>query len=401
MGTKKAIGPIVAEIAKSSRQGSFLDLFCGVGCVAQNIGTERVIWANDAQKFAFSLAKAMFTSSQGLFEAMHAPEMFKLFKANKATLTDKLDDLVHQEEATLDSMNVETISNFYKIIPNVETSQLSEEERRRNSNNIHAHPFSLFTICYPGTYLGLSQCIEVDSLRYAISLLNRQNVINDECQNWFILALCKAISNCSTTTGHFAQFLNPNTNNIKYYINKRRKSVLTEMHSIIPNCIPIGTSVWRENNKVFNRDALFLLDQLIEHGEAPAVVYADPPYTEDQYSRFYHLYETLIAYDYPEVQHKAKYRKDRFRSSFSLKSIAGSKIEELIKKCSFLGSDLLLSYPQNGLLGNSLESIPGLVGKYYNRSEVVKVISHSHSSFGASNSKSKSEILEIIFRGYN
>ena len=31
--------------------------------------------------------------------------------------------------------------------------------------------------------------------------------------------------------------------------------------------------------------------------QRPAIIYADPPYTDDQYSRFYHLYETALLYD--------------------------------------------------------------------------------------------------------
>lgn len=401
MGTKKSIGPFVAEIARESRRGPFLDLFCGIGCVGQNVGTERIIWANDAQVFAFSAAQAVFTSIKGLVDGIFTHEISKQFKTNVELLSNTLDGLIQQEDAALASSDIETIYNYYRLLPNVANSQQLENERRYKNINNSDQPFNLFTICYPGTYLGLFQCIEVDSLRYAIHSLNTQNIINDEDQNWLVLALCKAISNCSTTTGHFAQFLNLNSNNLKYYLNKRKKSVLDEMYSVIPNCIPTGTLEWRVNNRVFNNDALSLLDQLIEISDAPAVVYADPPYTEDQYSRFYHIYETLIHYDYPVVEYKAKYRNNRFRSTFSLKSVAESKIDELIHKCSLLGSDLLLSYPQNGLLGNSLESIPKLMAKHYANSEIAKVIPHTHSSFGAANSKSKRETYEIIFRGHH
>ena len=51
----------------------------------------------------------------------------------------------------------------------------------------------------------------------------------------------------------------------------------------------------------------------------PAVVYADPPYTSDHYSRYCDLYETLILYDYPLSEATGRYRPDGFFSRFSIK----------------------------------------------------------------------------------
>jgi adenine-specific DNA-methyltransferase len=54
-------------------------------------------------------------------------------------------------------------------------------------------------------------------------------------------------------------------------------------------------------------------------------VYADPPYCFVHYSRFYHALETLVLYDYPEIQKKnnvivkGRYREDRHQSPFALK----------------------------------------------------------------------------------
>lgn len=401
MGTKKAIAPRVAEIANKSKKGVFLDLFCGIGSVGQVIGTKRPLWANDAQKFAFTVAQSVFTSTTSLCVCVKSRDMLDLFEENKASLSVELGKLVEKERTVINTGDINSIVYFYDALSTVSNCQDLESERTLKSKNPNLFPFNLFTICYPGTYLGLLQCVEVDSLRYAIFALRASGNISEEDQNWLLLALCKAISNCSTTTGHFAQFLTINNNNIKYFVGKRKKSILTEMGLAVSCCIPAGDLNWRLKNKVFNHDALSLLDILIGAGEAPAVIYADPPYTDDQYSRYYHLYETVIKYDYPKVEFKAKYRCDRFRSTFSLKSAAESEIDKLVMKCSELHSDLLLSYPQNGLLGNSLDSIPKIIQKYYDKSEILQIIPHTHSSFGAANSKSKNEIMEVIFRGYN
>jgi adenine-specific DNA methylase len=55
-----------------------------------------------------------------------------------------------------------------------------------------------------------------------------------------------------------------------------------------------------------------------------AVVYVDPPYRREEYSRYYHLLETLTDYSYPSVVGKGrvpdKSRGERFRSEFSTRN---------------------------------------------------------------------------------
>ena len=74
----------------------------------------------------------------------------------------------------------------------------------------------------------------------------------------------------------------------------------------------------RFNNKSFNLD----YKELFKCNEFKNVscVYIDTPYTGEQYSRFYHILETVAKYDNPKLEFKAKYRTDRFMSNFSLRS---------------------------------------------------------------------------------
>jgi hypothetical protein len=65
---------------------------------------------------------------------------------------------------------------------------------------------------------------------------------------------------------------------------------------------PYGTKTWRRRNRVFNEDALQLwplLDSI--RLKADPIFYADPPYSKEHYSRYYHVLETLTSYDYPEA----------------------------------------------------------------------------------------------------
>src|SRR4051794_20515168 len=62
MGTKKQIVSEVAEVIAQARSGPFLDLFAGISTVATAVAPARSIWCNDAERFAYDLATAKFTS---------------------------------------------------------------------------------------------------------------------------------------------------------------------------------------------------------------------------------------------------------------------------------------------------------------------------------------------------
>src|SRR5258706_4501012 len=136
---------------------------------------------------------------------------------------------------------------------------------------------------------------------------------------WLLASLGRAIQKVSTTTGHFAQYLAPKAESIARYVQQRQRNLWDSFIESIPIDGPLGSDDWRRNNRAFGVDALALVSRLSRLKARPSVIYADPPYTEDHYSRYYHLFETLVRYDYPELSGKARYRAARFQTSFSLK----------------------------------------------------------------------------------
>jgi adenine-specific DNA-methyltransferase len=130
---------------------------------------------------------------------------------------------------------------------------------------------------------------------------------------------------------------------------------------------------------------------------SPAIVYADPPYTNDQYSRYYHVYETIILYDYPTISGKARYRDGRFVSRFSLKAEVHQSILDLAARVSALGSDLILSYPENGLLKSSRSIIPSILSSTFKGGVDVIEIPSQHSTMGGSKGHAKQDVTEVLF----
>lgn len=95
-------------------------------------------------------------------------------------------------------------------------------------------------------------------------------------------------------------------------------------------------------------------DALTRVGPRCSVLYADPPYTRDHYSRFYHVLETMCLRDNPEISTVSKrgkcvpsrglYRKDRHQSPFCIRSAAPRALAELFSTAREMALPIVLSY---------------------------------------------------------
>lgn len=95
--------------------------------------------------------------------------------------------------------------------------------------------------------------------------------------------------------------------------------------------------------EVFRQDALDLAAQVDAE-----VVYADPPYTKRQYAAYYHLLETLVAGDEPEVTGSTGLRPwGHAASDFCYRRKAPGALRDLVR--GLRGSpDFFLSYNEDG-----------------------------------------------------
>lgn len=84
------------------------------------------------------------------------------------------------------------------------------------------------------------------------------------------------------------------------------------------------------------------------------IIYADPPYTRDHYSRFYHGLETLSLRDFPRISKtkiggkeklsRGLYREEREQSDFCIRSKAPKAFDDLFKLVAEKDRVLILSY---------------------------------------------------------
>ncbi len=393
MGTKRLLAPRIAELVGTMADGPFLDLFSGIAAVGSQIGTGRPIWCNDVQQFSTLLTRRKFKAAKAFVgQSALADAAMPIFEKNRSALFDAFADLLAKEQDVL-----------YASCPAALTEQINEisavSGSRRSQLCASGH-HSLFATTHAGTYFGLRQAIEIDSIRYAADSLHEAGRIGEDEHQWMILALCQVLSSSSNSTGHFAQYLSPNAANIHRILRKRRRNIWEIWKETLRTMRPAGTVKWRRGNRVFNADAVKLLHALARKTQQPSVIYADPPYTSDQYSRYYHVLENIILYDYPATAGKGQYRPDRFTSGFSLKSAVNKSFAELVEAASRLDAVFILSYPTNGLLEHSTKRVLEILDRHFAHVDAPIVIPHMHSTMGGSKGAQKQAVDENIFVAY-
>lgn len=398
MGTKRDIAPMVADIICMAQPGIVLDAFSGMCAIGQSIGTRRSVWNNDIQTFPSHVAGALFTAE------LSAPSQEKvisaisgLYQENKDELTVQFSEHIEKEVRCIATNDLSAITEYYKSAKHIGNSQTLSDIRQQLAEQPQLFPYCLFTITFSDGYFGFAQSIEIDSIRYAIAQCETRKFLSADEVRWLLIALCHAISKVATTTGHFAQYLNVNENNLRGYLNKRRRSVWLVWLDCLSELKPIGSPKWRARNKVFNMDSLSLLQRLSMTKNPPSVIYADPPYTNDQYSRYYHIWETLVKYDYPKAIGKGRYREDRFISPFSTRTSVTWAFGELINRTKALGADLILSYPSEGLLQKTGADLFALLRKQYRKVDLEYKCNHQHSTMGASKGAAKNGVVELVY----
>ena len=166
----------------------------------------------------------------------------------------------------------------------------------------------------------------------------------------------------------------------------------------------------RRSHQVIRADYADALASL----ENVSVVYADPPYTRDHYSRFYHVLETMCLWDDPGVSttrirasnailSRGMYRADRHQSPFCIKSQAPEAFAKLFSAVERMNAPLVLSYSPYAK-GDShprvmgVHEIEALAKEHFRSVEIVSVGKFSHTKLNSSHlHRDASAEAELIF----
>jgi adenine-specific DNA-methyltransferase len=394
MGTKRALAPLIASNLIGLNEGPVLELFAGMSAVGRAVAPRRNVWVNDTQAFAATVCDFQFLNwptpqhSDALTRAARIA-----YRYNLNILVERFRPLVEREAASLAADDWHEFAAAEADVRALSETYALAGARRRPRKH-----YALFTQQYGATYFGLSQCMQLDSIRYAVDQVAPAE--DQDCRGarlWMLASLGGAMLRTANSTGHFAQYLTPRLENFCRVLPKRRRSLTRAYFDELRSTKPAGDARWRAANKVYKSDACKLLEDLKKSKERPAIIYADPPYTSDQYSRFYHLLETMIYYDYPKATGKGRYRTERVVSEWSLKSKVASSFERLTELSASIGCALMISYPTNGLLKDSSSAIPEMLRRHYKRVDLLRAQPYQHSTMGGSKGLQKSNVVEQLF----
>lgn len=343
-GNKLRLTGFIAPVAAVSLPAGtpVLDLMSGTGIVARALSDRHPMAVNDANAYAALLSKTQGIDSTGLdlrtvVDSLHDP-----FSENQRRLEVLVSARMQEESALLHSDIDEDALRRFRLLQDANVLPITAGD---------GEVARLATERYANVYFGIAQCVEIDSLRWAI---DRTYPRQGRERNLCLAALLVACAN-GTSGPHFAQPAQPKSPlSLQKIVDLRARSIAWEFELALGRLIardapknPFLSSTregWREA----------LANFASQHAGRQAAVYVDPPYSKLQYSRYYHVLNVLLAYDYPPISGRGRYPplQQRFSSRFEYQpGVARRELSDLIRTCAQQHLSLLLSYGEGGFVG--------------------------------------------------
>jgi adenine-specific DNA-methyltransferase len=387
-GSKLRLTSLIVGAAASvlPEGASILDAMSGTGIASRKLASRFNVSTNDANVYASVLTKMQQSRS------VDSPSLIDRLKdaaqKNLMQLVQSVPDAFAREAEFLHGEATEAARLEYMNFCE-EPPVFSQEPPGANE------PFRLVLSRYANYYFGLAQAAEIDSIRAAIdSLKDVEDAEREACLG----ALLVAAAIC-TTGPHFAQPRQAlSLQGFKDIMERRSRSVLWEFELALRR-LPTRHSRIRPFRRVSNVDWLNAVEQFnTDIGDSrPAAVYFDPPYSKLQYSRYYHVLNVLIAYDYPSVSGKGRYPPLDHRFSSRFEFNAGSARREFVRAfeaCRSRNLHVLVSYSDTGFI-----PIADLVGLMKEAFTDVTVLSERirHHSQGVRLGDGQGQVTEFVF----
>lgn len=401
-----AILDALDEVARA--KGPACDLFSGSGTVSLALSMARSVTAVDIQEYSRVVCSALLAPPR----ARKGPVAAAILStARESDLFKKLqraiEPLVKHESlciAAAERGDPEPLCDFVEHASLLAfdhqpqgkrgralEAALSETATRLRESGLGSDRRAILTRYYGGIYFSVAQAAELDSLLDVVHGLPQTQ------RDYFLAIVLSTASEIVNTVGkQFAQPIRPrdSTGQPKRHLTQQiirdraRDPGLTfcewaERYELIPAATSTHQAVRADYR-----------DYLRAPTDKFSVVYADPPYTRDHYSRFYHILETMCLRDNPaistvrsgkrELMSRGFYREDRHQSPFCIKSQAPAAFTELFEGVKRLKAPLVLSYsPFQSAEGArprllTIEALVDLAERSFRRVDVRSAGRHAH-----------------------
>ncbi len=332
MGSKKSmlkngLGELLLEGAKTSER--FVDLFCGGCSVSWFVGEQTIlpVLATDIQNYAIVLAKSVLLRTKTIDAELLTEEWI----SNAS---------YHMERnpicATLPSLELgEELAKY------VCTSRVICEQKKSRIGPTWA--------AYGGYYFSPSQALAIDYMMKYLPL-------EEEARSVCCASLLISASKCVAAPGHTAQPFKPNDTAGKYLLEAWSRDPFDEARIALNH---LSQRHVRMRGEAHIADAVSEATTLRE-GD---LVFVDPPYSGVQYSRFYHVYETIVNGQCGTVSGTGRYPLLSLRpqSHFSNVGQSGAALLQLLENLAASRSKVIFTFPKdkcsNGLSGDDVLEI--------------------------------------------
>ena len=326
---QNGLGEVLANEARSASR--FVDLFCGAASVSWFAATKlkKAVFAYDLQQYAVTLAAAVVERVQ----PVHAPEIYEPWLARA---TRKQSELAGWKQANELDRGAVTTRTWRKL-----AQELCASDRSIDS--------SLIWSSYGGHYYSPTQALSLDAMLLS---LPEEVTLRELC----LAATIMAASRCAASPGHTAQPFKATRTAERYLRQAWLRDPFHYARDALKKLCPLYAAVRGESFVADANDA----SRNLHHDD---LVFVDPPYSAVQYSRFYHVLETIARGVCSEVSGVGRYppSHERPNSRYSRKAQSMQAIQELLHVLADIGCTVVLTFPQtvcsNGLSGKLLEEI--------------------------------------------
>ena len=383
----------IEELAPNCRTG--VDLFSGTGVISRALAQRRPTVSIDIQAYTAVLTQAMCNP-----QAYTAEKRLKVIKAASerlGLLATGFRELIEYESAVSSRAQHDPLP-FALMVEEGSLVQIFSESRELAAAKVEVRSRGLMaTIAnhYGGVYYSYRQALQLDALLWVAS-----SEQDEQARHTLLAAALGAASAAVGTVGsHFAQPARlrdrsgmPKIVAIRSALRSRSIDVFQVFDSLLQKYAELEPSKFTCRSRT--GDYRSELDMI--HDEI-GVIYADPPYTRDHYSRFYHVLETIARGDEPgfttapgvDRPSRGIYRKDRHQSPFSIRSQVLDAMSDLFSRARAKDSPVVLSYSPRGsgtaaraatrLL--SIDEISACAESYYGSVQVRPISDSTHSQF--------------------
>lgn len=359
LGNKlRALEQILAAVGNLVRPGSrVVDLFTGTTVVAQGLAARQYrVSAVDTQGYAVIFARAMLGIGRLRGEACS----FATLKGLGVTVTNEAlrgpwKPFVDREAEALARADATGLASLTRDLPLIwrlpthPLRQYVEVEHRRSAIG----QLPLLSSIYAGSYFGVQQALTLDELRQNAESALRTGLLSAWQFNAVLTAIMSAASAAVHSAGkHFAQPLNAGSLSNEGFLSGRllQDRGIDIEHEFARACDAINAKAVSADSG--HRAWLGPAEDFASTGQVADLYYLDPPYTAQQYSRFYHVLELICTYEYPQLLMNGApttglYPSNRYKSAFSSKRKAPVAFQTIITAAKTRGAAVAISYSQS------------------------------------------------------